>query len=337
MSKPRGAVLDWLLEKQDPGVRFFALRDLLGAPEDDPQAQAARRATVRASPVREILEAQEEGYWVKPGAGYGPKYRGTVWQVIFLGQFGADGRDRRVRKAANYVLEHSRSPCGGFSMNGTNAAMVHCLQGNLCASMLEMGFGEDLRLKQAVDWLARSIVGEGIASAEDKDAPVRYYRSGNSAPGFRCSANEHLACAWGAVPALDALRRVPARSRTAVMRRAIQTGVEFLLGGKPAAADYPTPRGAPPSRSWFQFGYPMGYVTDVLRNAEVLVGLGHGRHARLAPVAGLILSKRGADGRWRLEYSYSDKTWFEIEKKRQPSKWVTLRALRVLQGMGVTV
>src|SRR3990172_120541 len=83
--------LDWLLEKQDPGVRFFALRDLLGAPADDAQARAPRRATTRASPVKEILQAQKaEGWWVKPGPGYAPKYTGTLWQVIFLGQFGAD-------------------------------------------------------------------------------------------------------------------------------------------------------------------------------------------------------------------------------------------------------
>lgn len=335
MKSERG-VLDWLLEKGDPGVRFFALRDLMGAPTDDPELRAARRATVRVSPVKEILAAQEKGgYWVKSGAGYGPKYKGTVWQVIFLGQFAADGEDRRVRAGVEYVLDHSRSAQGGFSANALASGMVHCLQGNLGAAILELGWGEDARLNQALDWLARSITGEGIAPAEEKSAPVRYFRSGNSAPGFCCSANNQLPCAWGAIPALDALSRVPPRSRTPVMRRAIRVGVDFLLGRDPSIADYPMGWSKTPSRSWFQFGYPMGYVTDALRNAEVLVALGHGKDRRLKRLGELILSKRKADGRWHLEYSYHGKTWFELERKGQPSKWVTLRALRALRGTGL--
>jgi len=79
----------------------------------------------------------------------------------------------------------------------------------------------------------------------------------------------------------------------------------------------------------------MGYVTDVLRNAEVLVRLGKGRDRRLRPLAELILSKRDDRGRWPLEYSYQGKTWFDLGRKRAPNKWVTLRARRALRGMGV--
>ena len=92
-------------------MRFFALRDLLGAPPDDKDLRAARRATVRRSPVRDILDAQRpEGYWVKPSPGYSPKYTGTVWSLIFLGQFGADGRDRRVRRAPRVRLARDEAP-----------------------------------------------------------------------------------------------------------------------------------------------------------------------------------------------------------------------------------
>lgn len=331
-------VLDWLLEKRDPGVRYFALRDLLGAPADDPELVAARRATVRSSPVREILEAMEpDGWWVKPGPGYSPKYTGTLWQLIFLGQFGADGDNRRVRKAADYVLDHSRAPQGGFSASATPGGLIHCLQGNLGMALLELGFGEDPRLRQALDWLARSITGEGIAPNTDTKAEVRYLKSANSAPGFVCSANNQRPCAWGAVPALDALRRVPARRRTPAIRRAIETGVQFLFSRDPAVADYPMGWSQKPNGSWHKFGYPMGYVTDVLRTAEVLVGLGYGREARLGRLSKLILSKRCPDGTWPLEYSYAGKTWFDLGPKRLPNKWITLRALRALSGMGVAV
>jgi hypothetical protein len=341
-------VLDWLLEKRDPGVRAFALRDLLGAPADDPEVRAAHRSANRASPVREILEAQQpEGWWGKPGPGYGPKYRSTLWSMIFLGQLGADGSDRRVRRGAEYVFTHSRArdPYGGFSYNGTPAGLFHCLQGNLCASLLELGFDDDPRLQTALDWLARSITGERIEPAipgsphprAGEGEVARYYRTGNSGPGFLCAANSQKPCAWGAIPALDALSRIPPRRRTPAVRKAIQSGVSFLLGRDPAVADYPTPTGGPPSRSWFQFGYPLGYVQDVLRNLEVLTALGHGGDPRLRRAAEELLRLRGADGRWTMRYSYKGKLWADVEGKGKPSKWVTLRARRVLKRMGVTV
>jgi hypothetical protein len=331
-------VLNWLLEKRDPGVRYFAMRDLLDVPADDPELLAARRDTVKKPPVKDILDAQEsEGYWVEPGPGYLPKYRSTLWQVIHLGQFGADGQDARVEKAVDYVLENARSEYGGFSANGTRSGMIHCLEGNLCSSMLELGYAQDPRFQEALDWLARSITGEGIALSSEKKAPVRYLRSANSGPGFLCSANDHKPCAWGAVPAMEALSKVPSDMRTPSIDAAIEQGTEFLLSRDPADADYPMGYSKKPNRSWFNFGYPMGYVTDVLRNVEVLCALGLGQDPRLQNALDLVLSKRDAEGRWDLKYTYNGKTWVDVENKGQPSKWVTLRARRALHRAGVEV
>ena len=66
--------LPWLFEPdpENPGVRYFALTDLLDRPSDDPEVLAARRVVMTSGPVPIILEAQErDGYWVKPGSGYG--------------------------------------------------------------------------------------------------------------------------------------------------------------------------------------------------------------------------------------------------------------------------
>ena len=86
-----------------------------------------------------------------------------------------------------------------------------------------------------------------------------------------------------------------------------------------------------PNRSWFKFGYPIGYVTDVLQNLEVLTNLGYAKDARLTNAIDLLLEKRDDQGRWNMEYTYNGKTWVDIETKKQPSKWVSLRALRVLR------
>jgi hypothetical protein len=331
----KGNPLLWLLEQdpENPGVRLMALRELLERPPDDPEVVEAQAAVMESGPLPAILEAQaEEGYWVKPGPGYGPKYRSTVWQVIFMAQLGADGKDPRVRSGCDYLLDHARAPYGGFSMNGGQSGRIHCLQGNLCAALVDLGWLGDERLADALDWLARSVTGEGIAPAEERQAPVRYYRSGNSGPGFPCSANDHLPCAWGAVKAMLALSKVPEGARSASMRAAVEVGLDFLLGHDPAAADYPMGYSSKPSRSWFRFGYPIGYVTDVLQNLEVLTALGMGGDPRVDAAIDLLLDKQGNNGRWKMEYSYNGKTWVDVETRGAPSKWVTLRALRVLKS-----
>ena len=330
-----GDPLPWLLEDdaENPGVRYFVLTDILEKPQDDPEVVDAIRAVMAAGPVPAILEAQEtEGYWVEPGPGYYPKYRGTVWQIIFLAQLGADGEDPRVQRGCDYVLEHTRSKHGGFSATATPAGMIHCLQGNLCSALIDLGCLGDERLDVALEWLARSITGKDIAPSKEKSAPVRYLRSGNSGPGFLCSANNQLPCAWGAVKAMLALGKVPDAARTAVMESAIREGLDFLLGCNPAVADYPMGYSTKPNRSWFRFGYPIGYVTDVLQNLEALVALDSGGDERLGPAIEMLLSKQDDLGRWKMEYTYNGKTWIDVEMKGKPSKWVTLRALRVIKA-----
>jgi hypothetical protein len=75
----------------------------------------------------------------------------------------------------------------------------------------------------------------------------------------------------------------------------------------------------------------LSYWSDVLETTAVLVKLGYGDDPRLSNALRLILSKQDEQGRWRLENTLNGKMWADIEEKRQPSKWVTLRALRALK------
>ncbi|NTV63457.1 MAG: nitrogen fixation protein NifH, partial [Oscillochloris sp.] len=136
--------LAWLLEPDpaNPAIRWFALRDLLGRPADDPEVQAAQAAIMASGPVPPILAAQQpEGYWQKPGGGYG-KYRGTAWQIILLGELGAAPGDARVQRGCTYLLAHSQASNGGFSYNQRPApsGVVHCLNGNLLTALIRLGW-----------------------------------------------------------------------------------------------------------------------------------------------------------------------------------------------------
>lgn len=324
---------EWLLEYDDqyPGVRYFTQKDILGKSATDPEFIQSQKEVMTHGVVPTILNEQDQdGYWSEAGPGYYPKYRGTVWQVCHLAQFGADGSHPQLKKACDYILDHARSEFGGFSMTGTKSGMIQCLQGNLGAALLDLKQGDDERLRDALVWLANSITGNAIASAEDRNASPRYYRSGNSGPGFRCSANDHLPCAWGAVKAMAALARIPEGERTEEIQTAIDQGVEFLFSGNPATANYPMGYASKPNRSWFKFGYPIGYVTDVLQIVEVLTSIGFGNDTRLHPALELVIGKSDLQGRWNLEYTYNGKTWVDVEELKKPSKWVTLRVMRVL-------
>jgi hypothetical protein len=323
----------WLLDSESPGVRYLALRDLAGLPDGDAELEAARAAAHREGPIAAILDAMSgPGYWVEPTPGYTPKYHGSVWSVIALAQLGARVEcDERLARACAYLLDHALAPGGQFGAGGTPSSTADCLQGNLCWALPELGC-DDPRLEAAFEWMARTVTGEGLAPAAERDAPLRYY-AGKCGPLFACGSNDRQPCAWGAVKVMLALGRLPAGRRTPLVERAIGQGVEFLLGTDPAQAEYPHPYAPRTSGNWWKFGFPVFYVTDLLQVAEALVALGCGRDARLAPALELIRSKRDAQGRWALEYDYAGKTWVDWGAKRQPNKWVTLRALRVLRAV----
>jgi hypothetical protein len=134
-------VLPWLLDPTEPGPRYLALRDLLRLPPDDSELLAARAAAHRDGPIGAILDKMcGQGYWGKPGPGYGPKYYSTVWAMITLGQLGASAaEDERVARACAYLLDHALTADGQFSYNAKPSGTFDCLQGNLLAALLAMG------------------------------------------------------------------------------------------------------------------------------------------------------------------------------------------------------
>lgn len=324
--------LDWLLEPENPGVRYLALRDLCESAHDDPEMVEACRAAHEQGPIAHILKnIQPEGWWSKAGPGYSPKYRSTVWALILLAQLGTSVKqDERVGQACNYLLDHAYAKGGYMSHNGSPGGTFDCLQGNLCWALTELGC-EDPRLDEAYHWLAISQTGEGVAAKNTKDAPLRYYAY-KCGPNFMCAANYNLPCAWGATKVLLALGRIPLEKQTPQVQRAIALAVDFFFRVEPTTAAWPYKEKI--NNTWWKFGFPVFYNTDLLQVAEALVAIGHGNDPRLAATLELIRSKQDSQGRWHLEHDYADKTWGNYGKKGQANKWVTLRALRILQKAG---
>ena len=321
--------IHWLLEKdkENPGVRYFALRDLLELPGSDAEVQSAQSAIMRSGPVPVILEAQQpSGAWVKEGSGYSPKYRATVWSLLILAEMGADPEEPRIRRGCQYLLSHSLAENGAFSayQSSTPSGALLCLNGNLLFALQRLGFRSDPRVQLAIKWTTQAIVGE---------EPIRYYASGTAGPDFACGVNLGQSCGWGANKAIRGLLEVPEAERTALLERALEVGARFLLSRDPAAADYPYTNRV--SSTWFKLGFPLSYWSDVLETVTNLVKLGHGEDPRLKPALAWIVDKQDNQGRWKLENSLNGKMWVDIEAKGKPSKWITLRALRTLKRAGL--
>jgi len=327
-----GDTLSWLLEPDEPGVSYLAMRDLLTLSADNSDLIAAQKLAHTQGPISRILDAMDErGYWVEAGPGYNPKYRSTVWAVIMLAQLGASiAIDDRIERACRHLFENSLTENGQFSVSGTPSSTADCLQGNLCAAMLDLGF-DDPRLEKAFDWMARSVTGEGVAPMKDKKAPLRYYAS-KCGPDFACGANNKLSCAWGAVKVMLAFGKLHREEYTPLIEKAVARGVDFLLGVDPAAAAYPTGWSAKPSGNWWKFGFPVFYITDMLQNIEALVRLGYRDDPRLTNALNMIREKQDENGRWKLEYAYTGKIWVEFGNKKEPNKWVSMRSAWVLKN-----
>jgi hypothetical protein len=325
--------LDWLLEKDDPGVRYLALRDLVKMPECDPQFVEAKQQAYESGPIAHVLKHMNpDGYWSKPGPGYSPKYRSTVWALILLAQLGASvEQDERIHLACRYLLEHAYAEGGYFSHNGEVHRTFDCLQGNLCWALTALGC-QDTRLEQAYEWMARSVTGEGVAPLSEKNAARRFYDF-NCGPMFRCAANDGLPCAWGAAKVMMAFSLLPEDKITKPIKHAIQTSVDFIFSVEPTSASWPYRKEI--NRAWWKFGFPVYYVTDLLQIAEAMVPLGYGHDPRMKGIIQLILDKADDQVRWKLENEYNAKTWGSYGTKGEPNKWVTIRARRVLSGISL--
>lgn len=314
--------LAWLLEEENPSVRHLALRDLLCLQADDTRLIEAKRNAYRDGAIPDVLNTmQPDGYWVRPGPGYNPKYSSLVWSLILLSQLGAKAKDdERIGKACAYYLDHAFTEDWTFTSNGTPSGSVYCLHGNMCAALTALGV-EDKRLDMAYEKMAMNVLG----------LSKRYYAY-TCGPEFACGINAKKPCAWGGVKFLLAFGNVPPVKRTPLIKKAIENGASFMFSVDPVTANYPTRTDSKPNRAWWKFGFPVFYVTDLLQLAEALVSTGYGRDPRLKNTLDYIAGRQDKDGRWILEYDYAGKTWGNYGKKKEPNKWVTYRALKVLKA-----
>ena len=304
------AALPWLLEKENPSVRYFALKDLFGKQEDDPDVREAKQAIMESGPVLKILSLQKpEGWWTDPEGMFTPIYRGSAWQLAFLAELGADPEHPKVKKGVDYVLDKIMKREGaGIAAKRSAFINVNCYLGVALEAFIRLGRLNDERVQAGIAY-ACELVTQGK---------------------LKCRYRQNLSCPWGGEKELRALARIPEEKRTSEGEAAMGKIAEFLLKYDLVRAAYPRKKRV--SGHWFQFAFPRTYNADILEVLDTLALAGYGREKKLGPAIEFMLFKQEKDGRWKMETSYNGKMLADIEEKGKPSKWITLRALRVLKA-----
>lgn len=332
-------VIHWLLEDDNPPIRYLTLTKLLNHTETDSEVRHTRARFMEYNVTQGILRHSRE-FWESDDRAYW-KYTGKYWQLIFLGQFMADGKDPRIAEGTHDILKKRKwvMKSGG-----------QCLTASLLTALRRLGYGGHPVVTEETEALAKRIVTDR---------------------GIKCSA---MVCSllphcYMAVPKILLLfAEIPAHKRSANITLAIALLVKTLLENEiyvyvpstrkewrkildkaPKRADLPEgetvknwiikqkaafldshgagARIAKPG--WVNFGFPLHYNSDILEAMYAMALLETPMTPQLKRPLEIIRDKMTPDGRWLMENSLNGKMWVDVEEKGKPSKWITYFALFV--------
>ena len=301
-------VIDWLLETDQPAVRYYTLVDLLDRPKSDAEVKRTYANISKKGWAFDILSKQKEkGYWESRKSLYRPKYTATNWRAIVLSDFGLTSKNRKIRKTADLFFKDWLALPSGENIFNEEV----CIVGNTTRMLTRFGYEDDFRVRKLFDRLVEDQKDDG---------------------GWHCFESNHgtLDC-WEGLAAFAAL---PKSKRTRSIKNSIERGAEFYLERKLFQEGKYLP--------WFSFHYPNHYYYDILVGLDVITRLGYGSDKRLsAPLK--ILKEKRIDGKWLLDRIHPDigsgaqyrlrrnVKPFALEVEGKHSKWITLTALRVLK------
>jgi hypothetical protein len=313
-------VLDWLLEDDQPAVRYRALVDLLDRKGSDPEVRSTRAKIPRVGWAYDQLRSQgPKGFWEpREPKGvrewfqfmYYPTYTATNWRALVLSDLGLEASNPRIKKLADLIFDYKLRLSSPFNFFYEEM----CISANTARMMTRFGYADDHRVRKLYDWLLEDQREDG---------------------GWNCSqGTPGTLDVWEPLAAFAAL---PKSKRSPKMEAAIARGAEFYLERKLF-------KEGGPYAPWLRFHYPNHYYYDVLIGLDLMTGLGFGADPRLRPALKILEEKRQRNGAWLMDRLHPDvgpgpayRSYKEnvkplvIEKPGRPSKWITLMALRVLK------
>jgi hypothetical protein len=313
-------VVDWLLDS-DPSVRWQAMRDLTDAPAEEVAAERARVATEGAG-ARLLALQGADGRW--GGAAWNRGWNSTMHVLTLLREMGLDPASAEARRAVGLVRDRvTWQGCGPPECDGNPffaGEVEPCINGQVAASGAY--FCQDVR--GIVDRLLGEQLPDGGWNCEAANGSTR--SSFNTTICVLEALLEHE-LRVGSSPAVTEARL---RGQEYLLERRL-----FRRRSTGAVVDYDRkdgPGGGRGHAAWTRFAFPTWWRYDVLRGLEYLRRAGVAPDERVAEAIELVASKRDGDGRWPLEVQYPGEMPVETDEgEGRPSRWNTLRALRVLR------
>ena len=262
--------LDWLMEKENPSVRYFTLTQLLNRNIEDPEVRAAREYIMKEGIVPQILARQDkEGFWIAPGRFYTAKYSGTVWQLMILAELAADPDNQQIKNACEFILNVSQDresygfapKTGKKREGGLHSEVIPCLTGNMIWSMIKLGFAEDERVIKGIEWICKYQRSDDGSDEVPKGWPYDRYH---------ICWGKH-SCHMGVIKSLKALSAIPKASRSNAVNAKIEELVEYFLKHHIYKRSHTLSEISKPG--WRKPGFPLMYQTDILEILGILVDL----------------------------------------------------------------
>lgn len=309
-------VVDWLLEPDQPSIRYRTLTELLDRPDSDPDVREARKQLSSSGWAADILSRRLPGKgWPADRSLYLPKYLSTNWMMLILSDLGMTRDLPDVAAACEYWMAGFPLEGGGVGGNSKGTGH-HCVVGNMARALILFGYAEDPRVRRSLEWLVETASPLG---------------------GWSCFGRGRNLDSWEGLSAFAAL---PRAKWTNSMRECVEGAAEFYLSRE-------LHRQGGRYEPWYRLHYPVHYYYDLLVGLDLLTSLGYQDDARLRFGLTFLRRKQRKDGRWNLDAAHPDvgeamarwfaghpsqrPTPFSLETPGAPSKMVTLRALTVLK------
>ncbi|MFW9890974.1 MAG: hypothetical protein ACFFFO_02160 [Candidatus Thorarchaeota archaeon] len=317
-------VIDWLLGPESPSVRFWALQQLEERRADHKDVKEAQEAIMTTPCIKAILKAQmDEGNWGRYSDMYEPKYVATTHNLLLLAELGAK-RTNKIEAAIEHLYQFQRDS-GHFltSIPKTDRGRAStvfdgcCLDGNILFYLIHFGFLDDPRTEKLIDFQIEY-------HSEDK--------GGWKCRAFPIDRNKVFPenCYMGAVKLLRGLAQIPRERRSSELDIIIDQEIEIILENEIFRYLKNQDGSRKEKAGWKRFGFPLFYQSDILEVLDVLTKFGV-KDSRMQEAVDYVISCQGDDDRWLLKNTFNGKMLCEIDEKNKPSKWITLRAARVLK------